>query len=165
MRLYRKLAETTNAARSALKAARLNRQRGVRITGSYLGERAKVSVAPGAELVLDRAHLAAGVMIEVGPGASLRIEDSYLGFGTSIRVVEQVRIGAGCQIAEFVRIFDDRGQPVQVESNVWLASRVQLEPGAHVGADSVIGASAIARGKLQARALYVGSPAKKLKSI
>ncbi len=165
MRFYRKLAEQANLARSALKAARLNRQRGVRITDCYLGERTNVRVAPGAELVLDRAHLAAGVTIEVGPGASLRIEDSYVGFKASIRVVERVWIGAGCQIAEFVRIFDDRGGPIEVGSNVWLASRVQLEPGARVGADSVVGASAIARGPLQARALYVGSPAKKLRSI
>ncbi|MDA9125970.1 hypothetical protein N9J80_04225 [Flavobacteriaceae bacterium] len=45
------------------------------------------------------------------------------------------------------------------------AEKVTVTAGSTIGANSVVGANAVVCGKLDANALYVGIPAKKIKSF
>lgn len=55
-------------------------------------------------------------------------------------------------------------QNVTVNNNVWLGADVKVLKGANIGSNSIIGTGSIVTGIVDSNCIYVGSPAKKVKS-
>lgn len=81
-----------------------------------------------------------------------------------------VTIGGDVNISPDVRIltadhdpdsetFMGRHRPVVVQDRVWLATGATVLPGANVAVGAVLGAGAVASGRLEADCIYVGNPA------
>ncbi len=63
------------------------------------------------------------------------------------------------------RAGDPFGRPIVVEDGCWIGSRVVLLPGAVVGRGSIVGAGSVVTGQLDPDSVYVGSPARKIRSL
>jgi putative colanic acid biosynthesis acetyltransferase WcaF len=53
--------------------------------------------------------------------------------------------------------------PVVVESNVWIGARSFIMPGTRICADTLVGAMSLVNKELDARSVYAGIPAKKIR--
>ena len=73
--------------------------------------------------------------------------------------MHQIQVSDGCQIAEYVQMSDQANAAILVERNVWLAARVEVKGGCHIGEHCVVGAHALVTGNLERCSLYLGRPA------
>jgi maltose O-acetyltransferase len=116
----------------------------------------------------------------VGAEGLLEIgERTYINYGTSIGAMEHVAIGARCNIGSDVIILDNPlhrleperrlerppSDPVRIEDDVWLGSRVIVLPGVTIGEGCAVGAGSIVTKSLPARTLSVGVPARVIGSV
>jgi maltose O-acetyltransferase len=53
-------------------------------------------------------------------------------------------------------------RPIKIGENVWITTNCVILPGTEIGDNSVIGAGAIVRGKLESGWVYAGNPIKKI---
>jgi acetyltransferase-like isoleucine patch superfamily enzyme len=107
----------------------------------------------------------AGGRIVVGRG-------TYMNFGVCIEARAEIRIGAGCHLAQFVHISDNDqhdvedhllrppSRPVVLEEGVWLGVRTVVLRGVTIGAGTTIGAGSVVTRSLPSRCVAVGSPAR-----
>lgn len=95
-----------------------------------------------------------------GSGTTLRIgNNSVLNYGARVDArYADVALGDRCLLGSAVQLLSAPGQPVVVENEVWIAHGAVLEPGAHVGEGSVIGAGAVVSGRVPPRSLVMGNP-------
>jgi acetyltransferase-like isoleucine patch superfamily enzyme len=149
----------------------LQKMRGVALARLYLrgcklGRLVRVVGRPvlrrygGGEIVLgDRVQIVSRITrceLGAGPGARLEIgARTTLNDGCSIAALQSVRIGERCRLGTYVNIIDNNfhdiydrdrtppSRPVVIEENVWLASRVTVLPGAHIGRNAVLGVGSI----------------------
>ncbi|GAB4461186.1 MAG: hypothetical protein OHK0029_26110 [Armatimonadaceae bacterium] len=56
-------------------------------------------------------------------------------------------------------------EPVIIEDNVWIASRVTILKGVHIGTGAVVAAGAVVTKNVPARTLVAGVPAKVIRSL
>ena len=114
--------------------------------------------------------------IRVGPRALLRIGPrTAINYGTDIRagvsvtIGDSVSIGPRCIIADTpFDVRDERARdasPIVIENDVWLASRVTVLPGSHIGAGAVITAGSVVSGTIPPRVLAGGTPIRVLRSL
>jgi acetyltransferase-like isoleucine patch superfamily enzyme len=116
----------------------------------------------------------------IGPEGRLEIgERVYINYGTSIGASLAVTIGDRCNIGSYVIILDNNqhcveperrlelppSQPVVIEENVWLGSRVTVLPGVRIGAHSVVGAGSVVARDIPPRTLAAGVPARVIRQI
>jgi maltose O-acetyltransferase len=106
-----------------------------------------------------------GGRLEIGHGV-------FINYGTTISAHELVTIGNDCQIGQEViindndyhDIFDKRktppSQPVILEDRVWLAARVIVLKGVHIGHDSVVAAGSLVTKDIPPCSLAMGHPAR-----
>ena len=103
----------------------------------------------------------------------------YIGCGVVITAHEEIKIGAGTLIAEYVTIrdqdhvFDDPGIPVEqqgrtsapvsIGDNCWIGAKVTITRGVTVPDGSVIGANSVVTRSLHGGRVYAGAPAKMLR--
>jgi acetyltransferase-like isoleucine patch superfamily enzyme len=117
-----------------------------------------------------------GVELATAPGGVLTIGDQVtINFGTLITAAREVRIGDRVSIGPYCVVCDtdvphpldggpeDRGRPIVVEEGAWLAARVTLLPGAHVGAGAVVSAGSVVSGHIPAGSVAAGIPARPLR--
>lgn len=116
----------------------------------------------------------------VGPRGRLEIgEQVYINYGVSIGAMLSVTIGDRTNIGSYAIILDNNyhsveperrrvrpsSQPVVIEENVWLGSRVIVLPGVRVGAHSAIGAGSVVTRDIPPRTLAAGVPAQIIRQI
>jgi maltose O-acetyltransferase len=116
----------------------------------------------------------------VGRSGVLEIGDrTFINYGSSVGAMERVTIGARCNLGSDVIILDNPlhrleperrlevppSQPVTIEDDVWLGSRVIVLPGVTIGAGSAVGAGSIVTKSVPPRSLAVGVPARVLREL
>lgn len=116
----------------------------------------------------------------VGPEGTMEIGSNVLiNYGCSFGATKLVRIGDRCNIGTQCILIDNafheldpdlrdvqpESQPVILERNVWLASRVIVLPGVTVGENSVIGAGSVVTKDIPPNVLAAGIPARVIRPI
>jgi acetyltransferase-like isoleucine patch superfamily enzyme/glycosyltransferase involved in cell wall biosynthesis len=112
------------------------------------------------------------------PGGKIEIgEGVFINYGASISSHELVRIGSGCQIAQYAILMDNDyhragnlseagdSKPIILGNNVWLGARVTVLKGVEIGENSVIGAGSVVTKSIPANCLAGGVPAKVIRQF
>lgn len=112
-----------------------------------------------------------------GPGAVLDIGDGvFLNQGVTITATKSITIGKDTQIGDFAAVYDsnyhrmDPAHPVKVApvvigANVWLGRNAIVLPGAKIGDHTVVSAGSVVVGKLPAKVLAAGNPARTIREL
>jgi maltose O-acetyltransferase len=116
------------------------------------------------------------VEIFVAPDARLTFgKKVFLNQGVRIVCGAGVSIGDGCQIGDETVILDNdfhgagtadaKKARVQIEENVWLATRVIVLRGVTIGKGSVVGAGSVVTRSIPPFSFAAGAPARVIKSL
>jgi acetyltransferase-like isoleucine patch superfamily enzyme len=120
----------------------------------------------------------APVELVTGAGGLLEIADgAFINYGTLISAYRHVRIGQNVMIGNYSIIADTEipgigepsgappleSRPVDIGDGAWLAARVTVLPGTHIGAGAVIAAGSVVSGEIPERAVAGGIPARILR--
>ncbi len=124
-------------------------------------------------------YLGRGVVLDLPRTGQFIVEDDVLiGHYSIVNATRRIRIGSDTLIAEHCSIRDaDHGtavtpatrrqplvsDPVDIGPNVWIGRGAAVLRGSSIGEGAVIGANSVVKGQLQAYAVYVGSPAKRVR--
>lgn len=137
----------------------------------------------GRLLIGDRTRITSTIAtfeLGVGPQGTMDIGSHVLiNYGCSFGATKLVRIGDRCNIGTQCILIDNafheldpdlrdvqpESQPVILERNVWLASRVIVLPGVTVGENSVIGAGSVVTKDIPPNVLAAGIPARVIRPI
>jgi maltose O-acetyltransferase len=106
-------------------------------------------------------------------GAMLRIgERCSINYGVSIGAAKHIELGNRVRIGPYSMIIDcqfhdvyDRDrcpepQPVVIEDDVWIGSRVSVMPGVRIGRGSIVGAHAVVTSDVPQFTIVAGVPAR-----
>lgn len=148
---------------------------------SYLGERTNISCTTGSVLRIIDSYIDKGSVIAADHGARLHITKSYIGNNCIVVARDSITIEPDCQIAEMVVIRDQNHRfgapgktiteqgfttaPVYIGKNVWIAAKASVTAGSRIEDNVVVGAHSLVRGRLLANGLYVGAPARRIRSF
>jgi acetyltransferase-like isoleucine patch superfamily enzyme len=120
------------------------------------------------------------VPIELVTYASGRIEigkHTFINYGSSIAARASVKIGSYCHLGHYLFVMDNDqhdvvrhwelppSDPVIIEDNVWIGSKVVILPGVRVGSHAVIGAGSIVTKDIPPRCVAVGNPARVIRHL
>ena len=118
-----------------------------------------------------RSHLVTGHsgVLEIGNSVNIN-------FGAAISAHELVKIGDRVRMGPYAIVMDsdyhaarDRGErptaPIIIEDDVWLAGRVSVLRGSHIGRGSVITAGSVVSGEIPAGVIAGGVPARVIRRI
>ena len=134
----------------------------------------------GGRLIISNSIISFGTHILADTNSILSIHDSFIGRNCVITAKEGVAIRKDCLIAEMVvirdqdHIVDLTGKnpreefytaPVEIEENVWIASKATILKGVTIGKYSVIAASAVVIKNIPEYEVWGGVPAKFIKQI
>lgn len=116
------------------------------------------------------------VELATAPGGVLTIGDQVVvNYGTSITAAREIRLGDRVSIGPYCILCDSdapaplfappgaRSQPIVLEDDVWLAGRVTVLPGAHIGAGATVSAGSVVRGYIPPGTVASGIPARPLR--
>ena len=121
----------------------------------------------------------APVELVTGPAGVIEIGDGvFINYGTLISAHTRVRIGQNVMVGNYAIISDTEipgiGDPpgapfvearaVDIGDDAWLAARVTVLPGSHIGAGAVIAAGSVVSGDIPAGAVAGGIPARILRA-
>jgi len=138
--------------------------------GTKLGARIALSIGNGSILLQARY-----------PKSKIRIGEKCL-FSNNVSVVavESVEIGDYCLIGDMVTIIDSDFHgidpdkrisdfvltlPIKIENNVWLGSRVIVQKGVTIGANSIVTPNAVVTSSIPPNSIAGGVPARVIRSI
>ena len=139
-----------------------------------------VNLDPGASLSIGAGtHLARGAYLHVAAGGHLSIGPGcFIGHGCIIMSKDEVTIGHGAAIAEYVSIRDHdhipgvppatgglHVAPVHIDDDVWLGSKSVVTRGCSIGQGAVVAAGAVVTRDVPADTLVAGVPARLLKVL
>lgn len=105
-------------------------------------------------------------------GATLTLGNSFINSDAKIRCHKSISIGDGCAISHDFTIMDSNAhylngekktEPIVIEDNVWIGTRVTILPGVRVGKGSVIAAGAVVTNDVPENCIVGGVPARVLK--
>ena len=133
-------------------------------------------------------HMEIGGEVWIGRGTAIRCHEGFLRIGDgvvfggrdTVNCYLDVDIGDHCIFADEVYVgdFDHRTDdletpiqrqgivksPVRLAPDCWVGTKAVILRGTTVGAGSVVGASAVVRGRFEARSVIVGNPARVARS-
>lgn len=111
-----------------------------------------------------RVHFRKRFDLMVASGASCSIgDDVFFNNGCSLNANERIEIGSNCLFGESVKVYDNDHRfneyrpiaeqgfscaPVVIGSNTWIGSNVVVLKGTQIGANCVVGAGCVLRGKI-----------------
>lgn len=146
---------------------------------SYIENGCNIKCTTKSKLKIKNSIISKGTCIVADHGGNIEINDTFIGRNCVIVAREKITIAANCQIAEMVVIRDQNHKfndshltiaeqgftvsPIEIGDNVWLAAKSTILAGSVIGNNTVVGANAVVRGKLDCNSVYVGVPAKKVK--
>ena len=116
------------------------------------------------------------VNIYVGPTGNLILGDKVF-LNNRVRIVcsQEIIIGSHCDIADECLIIDNdfhgvgpepsKNEPIIIEDDVWLASRVIVLKGVTIGKGTVIGAGSVVTKSIPPNTFAAGNPAKIIRKI
>jgi acetyltransferase-like isoleucine patch superfamily enzyme len=145
-----------------------------------VGRGCRLFLDPGASLRIGQGcQIDDGATIAVYTNAQIVLGPrSFVGHHATLAAYESVEIGAGAFLAEMVSIRDhdhavgsppSTGDmtvtPVVVGDDVWIGAKATVLRGVNVGAGAVVGANAVVRGPVPARALVAGVPARVVRML
>ena len=102
----------------------------------------------------------------------LSIGNSFINSDCKIRCYEKIQIGDNCAISHDVTIMDSNAhrlngeikkEPIIIENNVWIGTKVTILPGVKIGEGAVIAAGSLINKDIPKNTLVGGMPAKVLK--
>lgn len=118
------------------------------------------------------------VQLSAGEGARLSVgEGTYINNGTVLSARDEVRIGAGCQIATGVIVMDSdfhavgdldaagKTAPIVIGDGVWLATRATVLKGVTIGEGAVVAAGAVVTKDVAPYTVVAGVPARPIRSL
>jgi len=120
------------------------------------------------------------VPIELVTYESGRIEigaHTFINYGSSIAARTSVKIGSYCHLGHYMFVMDNNqhdvvrhwelppSDPVVIEDNVWIGSKVVILPGVRIGSGAVIGAGSIVTKDVPPRCVAAGNPARVLRHL
>ena len=122
-------------------------------------------------------QIARNAQITVKYGQLRVCEGVFIGVGTIITAREQIKIGAGTQIAEYVTIRDQDHRvdesgvsdsdfitaPIKIGRRVWIGAKATITKGVTIGDGAVIAAGAVVTRDVPAGAVVGGVPAQVMK--
>lgn len=137
---------------------------------SHLQPRRKIRMGPGCNIspnavfsnperieIGARLNLGARCYLWAGPSSGKIIIGDDVLFGPDVMVTASgYRFNDGAPVTQ--QAMDEAD--VVIGNDVWLATRVVVLPGAHIGDGAIIGAGAIVTGHIPPYAIAVGTPAK-----
>jgi acetyltransferase-like isoleucine patch superfamily enzyme len=145
---------------------------------SYLEKGCQIICTSGSKLKIKNSIISKGTYILADHGGTIEIEDTFIGRNGFIMARKKITIAANCQIAEMVVIRDQNHNfgkldltiaeqgftvsSITICENVWLAAKSTVLAGSVIGNNTVVGANAVVRGKLDCNSVYVGVPVKKV---
>lgn len=150
-------------------------------SGTQLESNVRIETRAGGSITIGKdCYLSEGVQIitwggevEIGDNCTLNPYTIVYGQGGT-KIGNGVRIAAHCVIVPSNHIFADTELPIYkqgltmegitIEDDVWLGSGVKILDGVNVGRGCVVGANSVVTKVLEPYGVYVGVPAKKLKS-
>lgn len=113
-----------------------------------------------------------------GPHGYLEVGDqTSINFGVSIVANKKITIGKRVRIGPYTMIYDSNmhvhgnryerapGDPVTVDDDVWLASRVMVMKGSKIGKGSIVAAGSVVSGIIPPYVVVAGMPAQIIKYI
>ena len=121
----------------------------------------------------------APVELATARGGSIEIGDNvFINYGTLISARTRVRIGQNVMVGNYCIIADTEipgigepsdapfvePRPVEIGEGAWLAARVTVLPGTHIGARAVIAAGSVVAGDIPEGTLAGGIPARVLRT-
>jgi acetyltransferase-like isoleucine patch superfamily enzyme len=151
--------------------------------------------APFSVRLQGRVHLSGSGEVILGEGVSLngtvvpvelityasgRIEigsHTFINYGSSIAARASVKIGSYCHIGHYFFVMDNDqhdvvrhwqlppSEPVVIEDDVWIGSKVVILPGVRIGSRAVIGAGSIVTKDIPPRCVAAGNPARVLRHL
>ena len=97
-------------------------------------------------------------------GAFLSIGDeSVFNYGVSVEASMRVTIGRRCMFGSFARVGDrdgQRGGPIAIGDDVWIAHGAIIGPGVTIGSGSVIAAGSVVTKDVPPQSMALGNPAR-----
>jgi maltose O-acetyltransferase len=116
-----------------------------------------------------RSHLVTGhdAVLEIGNAVNINF-GAAISARQSVKIGNHVRIGPYCVIMDSdyhsVREGEETNvQPIVIDDDVWLAGRVSVLRGAHIGQGAVITAGSVVTGEIPPRVVAGGVPARVLR--
>jgi len=144
--------------------------------------RGRIRLDGGGKVVLGEGVSLNGtvVPIELVTYESGRIEigeHTFINYGSSIAARDSVKIGSYCHLGHYMFVMDNNqhdvvmhsklppSDPVVIEDNVWIGSKVVILPGVRIGSRAVIGAGSVVTKDIPPRCVAAGNPARVLRHL
>ena len=116
------------------------------------------------------------VRIHIEKSSNLTLGNQvFLNFGVHLSCSKEIRIGNHVDFGEDCLIIDNdfhslnnsrpKIEPILINDNVWIASRVIILKGVSIGEGSVIGAGSVITKSIPANSFAAGNPAKIIKNL
>ncbi len=158
------------------------KHKGLQVEGKIiLGKRVKLVLGKGAVLTAKgNLTLQDDVHIRVRAGAEVRFgKDCYLNRSSTVNAHKSIIFGDGVMLGENVKIYDNdhtitgnhierrlfNVSPVEIRDGSWIANSAVILKGSVMGPNTVVGALTLVSGTLDANALYLGVPARRMKKL
>jgi len=123
----------------------------------------------GRQVRLDCSY--APVELRVGRQAELELGDGvFVNFGTSIVADQHITVGAHTRFGPYCVVADREfpgadPEPIVIEDDVWIAARVVVRPGAHIGRGAVVTAGSVVGGVVPPGVIIGGDPTRVIRRI
>jgi maltose O-acetyltransferase len=106
-------------------------------------------------------------------------EHTFINYRCIFDTTSQIEIGENCHIAQeviFAGISHHKGNatsrggeeyssPIKIGNGCWIGARTTILPGVTIGNGTIIAAGAVVTKNCESNSLYVGVPARKIKSL
>lgn len=146
-----------------------------------IGKGCVIRCSDNSKVIIYNSIISSGTLIQADHGGEIIIENSFIGRNNVIIARDKIEVKSDCQIAEMVVIrdqnhnFGEHGKtiteqgfncsPIIIDKNVWLSAKVTVTAGSIIGENTIVGANAVVKGKLDSNSVYVGVPVKKIRSF
>lgn len=133
----------------------------------------------GARVRVGSAALVYGGQMIQGRGTLRLGASSFVNHGCYFDTVADIAVGDGVFLADHVRVLTSTheiggptrragrlvGRPVSIGAGTWVGSGATIMPGVRIGPGCIIGANALVTKDCDRDGVYVGSPARRVRSV